>query len=83
MARCTLPEVVLTLGTVPTLTYETTGTQSLADSVDAAGQGCAFSLFPTSVEELLRVADAGEVMPPKSTWFEPKLASGLMVNLID
>ena len=59
------------------------GTDALSASVDGAGQGCAFALYPTSVEELLRVADAGEVMPPKSTWFEPKLASGLMVNLID
>jgi uncharacterized protein (DUF1015 family) len=59
------------------------GTQALANAVDDAGDGCAFSLYPTSIDELLRVADAGEVMPPKSTWFEPKLASGLMVNLID
>ena len=40
-------------------------------------------MFPTSIEELLRVADAGLVMPPKSTWFEPKLGSGLLVNPID
>ena len=59
------------------------GTGCLAEAVDQAGDGCAFSLYPTAIGELLRVADAGEVMPPKSTWFEPKLASGLMVNLID
>ena len=40
-------------------------------------------MYPTSITELLAVADAGKVMPPKSTWFEPKLASGLLVNLID
>lgn len=40
----------------------------------------AFSLYPTSMEDLLAVADAGEVMPPKSTWFEPKLRSGLLIH---
>lgn len=40
----------------------------------------AFSMFPTSIEELLQVADAGLLMPPKSTWFEPKLRSGLFIN---
>jgi uncharacterized protein (DUF1015 family) len=38
----------------------------------------AFSLYPTSLSDLMAVADAGEVMPPKSTWFEPKLADGLV-----
>lgn len=40
----------------------------------------AFSMFPTSIEELLSVADAGLLMPPKSTWFEPKLRSGLFIH---
>jgi len=40
----------------------------------------AFSMYPTSIEDLMAVADAGEVMPPKSTWFEPKLRSGLFVH---
>lgn len=40
----------------------------------------AFSMFPTSLEELMAIADAGEVMPPKSTWFEPKLLSGLFIH---
>ena len=40
----------------------------------------AFSMFPTSMEELFRVADAGKLMPPKSTWFEPKLRSGLLIH---
>ena len=40
----------------------------------------AFSMYPTSIEELLQVADAGRLMPPKSTWFEPKLRSGLFIH---
>lgn len=40
----------------------------------------AFSMYPTSIEELLAVADAGLLMPPKSTWFEPKLRSGLFIH---
>lgn len=48
-----------------------------------AGEGgVAFSLFATSVEELMEVADAGRLMPPKSTWFEPKLRSGLFIRRI-
>jgi uncharacterized protein (DUF1015 family) len=43
----------------------------------------AFSLFPTSAEEVMAVADAGMIMPPKSTWFEPKLKSGLFVHTLD
>lgn len=59
------------------------GPEELERRVDARGQGCAFAMYPTSVEELLAVADADLVMPPKSTWFEPKLASGLLVHPID
>jgi len=43
----------------------------------------AFSMYPTSIEELLRVADAGLLMPPKSTWFEPKLRSGMFIHSLD
>ena len=43
----------------------------------------AFALFPTSLDQLMSVADAGLVMPPKSTWFEPKLRSGLLVRTLD
>lgn len=46
-------------------------------------EGVAFILYPTSVTELMGIADSGEVMPPKSTWFEPKLCSGLFANLFD
>ncbi|MHB0968941.1 MAG: DUF1015 domain-containing protein [Thermoanaerobaculia bacterium] len=47
------------------------------------GWAVAFSLFPTSLEQLMSVADAGKIMPPKSTWFEPKLRSGLLVRLYE
>ena len=40
----------------------------------------AFSMYPTSIQELFEVADAGKLMPPKSTWFEPKLRSGLFIH---
>lgn len=43
----------------------------------------AFAMFPTGIEELMAIADAGEVMPPKSTWFEPKLRSGIAVKMLD
>ena len=43
----------------------------------------AFSLYPTTMDQLMAVADAGTVMPPKSTWFEPKLRSGLFVHQLD
>ena len=49
----------------------------------AEGWAVAFSMFPTTLEQLMAVADAGQVMPPKSTWFEPKLRSGLIVRLIE
>ncbi|HOK07474.1 MAG TPA: DUF1015 family protein [Syntrophales bacterium] len=59
------------------------GFRELERLVDAGGFAAAFSLFPTSLEELMAVADAGRIMPPKSTWFEPKLRSGLFVHLLD
>ena len=46
----------------------------------AGDKGVAFSMYATSADELLAVADADEIMPPKSTWFEPKLRSGLFVH---
>jgi uncharacterized protein (DUF1015 family) len=59
------------------------GTAELVRLVDAGSAAVAFSLHPTSVAELLAVADAGTVMPPKSTWFEPKLRSGQFVHALD
>ena len=47
------------------------------------GYAVAFSVYPTSLTQLMSVADAGEVMPPKSTWFEPKLRSGLLVRMYE
>ncbi|HET6889961.1 MAG TPA: DUF1015 family protein [Pyrinomonadaceae bacterium] len=58
------------------------GTKELERLVDEGQAAMAFSLFPTTVEDLLRVSDAGEVMPPKSTWFEPKLRDGLLIHTI-
>lgn len=59
------------------------GLDGLAGRVDEGGMKVAFSLHPTRMEDLMAVADAGEVMPPKSTWFEPKLADGLVSHVID
>jgi len=55
------------------------GTGELVKRVDAQG-GVAFSMYPTTVAQLMAIADAGQIMPPKSTWFEPKLRSGLFVH---
>jgi len=59
------------------------GLGELERRVDSGEMAIAFALFPTSLAELMAVADAGEVMPPKSTWFEPKLADGLVSHLLD
>jgi uncharacterized protein (DUF1015 family) len=56
------------------------GTDELAERVDTGDAEAAFSMYPTQIEDLLDVSDAGELMPPKSTWFEPKLRSGLLVH---
>ncbi|MEZ5287037.1 MAG: hypothetical protein R2712_19970 [Vicinamibacterales bacterium] len=58
------------------------GTGALEQLVDGGGFAVAFSLFPVSVSDLMRVADAGGIMPPKSTWFEPKLRDGLLSHVI-
>jgi uncharacterized protein (DUF1015 family) len=58
------------------------GTRELERLVDTGKARVAFSMFPTAIEDLLAVSDAGEVMPPKSTWFEPKLRDGLLAHLI-
>jgi len=56
------------------------GAAELERRVNSGEMAIAFSLFPTTLEQLMAVADAGKVMPPKSTWFEPKLRSGLFVH---
>jgi uncharacterized protein (DUF1015 family) len=58
------------------------GTTALERFVDGGRAAVAFSLFPVSVGELMAVSDAGAIMPPKSTWFEPKLRDGLLIHLI-
>jgi uncharacterized protein (DUF1015 family) len=58
------------------------GTGELEKLVDSAKAAVAFSMFPVGVDDLMRIADAGEIMPPKSTWFEPKLRDGLLSHLI-
>ena len=58
------------------------GTMELERLVDESKAAVAFSLYPTTVEELLMVSDASEIMPPKSTWFEPKLRDGLLIHSI-
>lgn len=59
------------------------GMDELERRVDCGRDAVAFALYPTSLEDVMRVADAGQVMPPKSTWFEPKLRSGMAVQLLD
>jgi len=59
------------------------GMKELETLVDSGEYAVAFALFPTSIIQLMSVADAGKVMPPKSTWFEPKLRSGLCIHLLD
>lgn len=58
------------------------GIDELEKLVDEGGSKVAFSLFPTTMEDLFAVSDMGQIMPPKSTWFEPKLKDGLFVHLI-
>jgi uncharacterized protein (DUF1015 family) len=59
------------------------GLEELVRLVDSGKFRVAFAMYPVSIEELMNIADAGEVMPPKSTWFEPKLRSGLLVHTLD
>jgi uncharacterized protein (DUF1015 family) len=58
------------------------GPVELERMVDEGAAAVAFSMYPVSIADLMAIADTGEVMPPKSTWFEPKLRDGLLVNLI-
>ncbi len=59
------------------------GRSGLEGPVDRGEMAVAFALFPVSMDDLMAVADADEIMPPKSTWFEPKLADGLVSHLLD
>jgi uncharacterized protein (DUF1015 family) len=59
------------------------GTAELEKLVNAGKFAVAFSIRPTDVAQLIDVSDSGQMMPPKSTWFEPKLRSGLIVHKLD
>lgn len=59
------------------------GLEELQKRVDSGEMAVAFSLYPVSMEQLFAIADSGNVMPPKSTWFEPKLRDGLLTHLIN
>ena len=56
------------------------GLDALAKRVDSGAMAVAFSMYPTTMDDLMNIADAGAIMPPKSTWFEPKLRSGLFIH---
>ena len=58
------------------------GTAELERLVNSGEYRCAFSMFPTSIEDLMGIADAGGIMPPKSTWFEPKLRDAMFCHMI-
>ena len=59
------------------------GLAELSKRVDSGEMAAAFALFPVSMKQLIDIADTGNIMPPKTTWFEPKLRSGLVVHLLD
>jgi len=59
------------------------GTGELVKRVNSGRDAVAFSMFPVTVGQMMDIADAGQIMPPKSTWFEPKLRSGLLVHTLD
>ena len=59
------------------------GPKNWSDLLNEGKAAVAFSLHATTVEDLFRVSDAGEIMPPKSTWFEPKLRDGLLIHRLD
>ena len=59
------------------------GTEELVRHVDGGRAVVAFSMYPTTMDQLLAIADAGQIMPPKSTWFEPKLKDGLFMHDLD
>jgi uncharacterized protein (DUF1015 family) len=59
------------------------GLKELKSRVDRGEMKVAFALYPVSMKQLINIADSGNIMPPKSTWFEPKLRSGLVIHLLD
>ena len=59
------------------------GSSELVKLVDNGSGKAAFSLYPVSVDQMMNIADADRIMPPKSTWFEPKLRSGLLIHSLN
>ncbi len=59
------------------------GLDELSRRVDSGEMKLAFALYPVSMQQLIKIADTGNIMPPKTTWFEPKLRSGLAIHLLD
>ena len=59
------------------------GTGELVKRVDSGRDQVAFAMYPVTVSQMIDIADAGQIMPPKSTWFEPKLRSGLLIHTLD
>ena len=59
------------------------GLKELEKRVESGDMAVAFALYPTRMSDLMAVADAGGIMPPKSTWFEPKLADGVVSHVLD
>jgi len=59
------------------------GNGELVRRVKSGDAAVAFAMFPTTIEQMMAIADAGQTMPPKSTWFEPKLRSGLLIHTLD
>lgn len=59
------------------------GLEELEERVDSGEMAVAFALYPVTIKQLINIADSGKVMPPKSTWFEPKLRSGIVAHLLD
>jgi uncharacterized protein (DUF1015 family) len=59
------------------------GLGELKKRVDSGEMKAAFALYPVSMDQLITIADTGNIMPPKTTWFEPKLRSGLVVHLLE
>ena len=59
------------------------GLGELKRRVDSGEMAVAFALYPVSMDQLMAIADSGSIMPPKTTWFEPKLRSGLTIHTLD
>jgi uncharacterized protein (DUF1015 family) len=59
------------------------GLGELKKRVDSGEMKVAFALYPVSMKQLITIADSGNIMPPKTTWFEPKLRSGLVIHLLE